>query len=147
METVWARHAGKVIMETWREDAHVGHLDSDLSNMWQSIRGLGEAGWKCLCRIRYDGFWCGAYRHKLNGSDPSCRACGAANDSWAHAILRCEHAAVNGAITTRHNAALRALYRGLEMGRDARITVRDAKFVPGILIWRHLSRKSTVGTQ
>ena len=70
------RHAGKAIMEMWRDDVTIAHLDPVMSNVWQSLGGLGEAGWKCLCRVRYDGLWCGEWRHKRYGTPAVCRACG-----------------------------------------------------------------------
>ena len=114
------QHEGKAIMEAWRDPGQVGHLDAVHSNSWWSVPGLRDVDVRNVCRLRYDSFWCGEWRNKRYGQDGSCRACGYARDSWAHAILTCTHVAVSGAITNRHNDVVHAVARGVGRGTMAR---------------------------
>ena len=76
-----------------------------------------------MARARYDDLHCGEWRKKkkkgVTGAQP-CLACGGPYDSWAHVLLGCKCPGVSGAIITRHNGALRALGRGVNLGRQAR---------------------------
>ena len=76
-----------------------------------------------MCRLRYDGFFCGAWRAKRYGHPAGCVACGDHWDSWAHAVLRCRHESVRGDITNRHNAMVLQFARGLTKGKHAKSLV------------------------
>ena len=106
-------HAGKVTVSQWR-GKDVDALDPDQSNDWWGH--VSDKAVKQVCRARYGELWCGVRCHQLFGGDMHCRACGHDTDSWAHVLLGCEHPAVRGAITNRHNAALRALEAGIRAG-------------------------------
>ena len=107
----------------WASEETVGGLHHDLSNAWWTHPGVYEDDIRNVCRLRYDGFFCGAWRAKRYGHPAGCVACGDHWDSWAHAVLRCRHESVQGAITNRHNAMVLQFARGLTKGKHAKSLV------------------------